>query len=532
MDVDARTLPEGSTVTTDVCVVGAGVAGIAIARELAGRGVRVALLESGGHDEDPAALELSRAENVGRPYAQLDRARYRRFGGGSRLWNIELGRGEVGARLRPLDPIDFEERSWVPYSGWPFGRDHLEPYYERAHEMLGLGPVLPDPACWSDPTATPLLPLGERVETTLFRFGRGDLLFDRYRREIAATGTVTTYLHASVVELVADEGGRRLEGVRVATRPGRTFLVEAKRFVLAAGGTENPRLLLASDRVHRGGIGNEYDLVGRFFMEHPHYRLGRILPTDAALLRSTGLYEVHRVRDVPVMAKLALAEEVRRAEGLLGYCVAVHPRYEEIGDPGVRAYRALREAGASAAAPARMGRLLRNARGLSRVAARRLLGRPKATLDPNVLRLNVLAEQAPNPDSRVTLADDRDALGVRRARLAWRLSPLDERSLLRGQQIVDEAFRSAGLGRLHTDHPPGELPPEIKGGWHHMGTTRMHADPRRGVVDEHGRVHGMANLYVAGSSVFPTGGYANPTLTIVALALRLADRLEVTRHEG
>jgi choline dehydrogenase-like flavoprotein len=131
----------------------------------------------------------------------------------------------------------------------------------------------------------------------------------------------------------------------------------------------------------------------------------------------------------------------------------------------------------------------------------------------------------------VTLSEQTDALGMPRVRLEWRLRPADMRSMVRAQEIVDEELRRAGLGRLQIELDDATPPPGLKGGWHHMGTTRMHLDPRQGVVDEHCRVHGVANLYVAGSSVFPTAGYANPTLTLCALAIRLADRVKKEMHE-
>jgi choline dehydrogenase-like flavoprotein len=141
--------------------------------------------------------------------------------------------------------------------------------------------------------------------------------------------------------------------------------------------------------------------------------------------------------------------------------------------------------------------------------------------------LENMSEQVPNPDSRITLSSDKDRLGLNRVRLDWRLSPIDIESAIRTQEILDQEFRHAGLGRLFSRLKDETPPMRISGGWHHMGTTRMHVDPKKGVVDENSRIHGMSNLYVAGPSVFPTGGYANPSLTIVALAVRLADHIKM-----
>jgi choline dehydrogenase-like flavoprotein len=146
--------------------------------------------------------------------------------------------------------------------------------------------------------------------------------------------------------------------------------------------------------------------------------------------------------------------------------------------------------------------------------------------DVAVFDLNHMTEQEPNPNSRVTLIDECDMLCRRRVRLHWQLSALDIRSIIRAQEIIDEEFRSAGLGKLQIMMRDETPPPHLEGGWHHMGTTRMHRDPKKGVVDEYCRVHGTSNLFIAGPSVFPTCGYANPVLTFVALAVRLADHVK------
>jgi choline dehydrogenase-like flavoprotein len=561
MILDGRTLPDGETIRTDVCVIGAGPAGIALALEFAGEEFEVVLLESGGLDPDEPTLLLGKSENVGFPYKRLDGARFRAFGGNSRTWNLDLGEGIQGTRLRAMDPIDFEAKEWVPYSGWPFDHAHLQPYYERAHQRFEIGPVDYDPRSWEDPESRPSLPFrGDRVQTTIFQFGRGDLFFEDYRRDIGRSGNLTALLHSNVTELETDENGSRvirahaqclaggtsvlipagsgLQRMPVEPLPEKRFSVEARIFVLAAGGTENPRLLLLSDRDHPGGLGNRHDLVGRFFMEHPHLWSGELIPNDPEIFDRIGLYRIHRANGVPVMAKLILGEETVRQEKILNYCVSIHP---DDGRRGVRSFwkivRAIRH----------RRRLVNVRRHLMNVAAQldevavSALGRVKKRLGgewsppdpgPAVFRLNHMSEQAPNPESRVTLSEERDALGLPRVRLDWRLSPIDIATISRAKQILDEELRRAGIGRLRIELRGSRPPPDLHGGWHHMGTTRMHRDPKQGVVDEHCRLHDVSNLYVAGSSVFPTGGYANPTLTIVALAIRLADHIKAVLPQG
>jgi choline dehydrogenase-like flavoprotein len=298
--------------------------------------------------------------------------------------------------------------------------------------------------------------------------------------------------------------------------------------VLAAGAIENARLLLASSEANPRGLGNEHDLVGRFFMEHPHIRSGVIRPRDPDLLSQLGLYQRHRAgeENVAIHAKLAVDPAVLRERGLLNTTYFVEPMSDSRASAATRSAIALKHAATFRPLPPDIARhlatVVTNA-GAIASTAREVLTK-KRTRD--VAQLMCMAEDAPNPDSRVTLGSRADSTGLPVARLDWRPSEAVRRSVRAAQDLLDEQLRDARLGRVDDKLGDEDPPREIKGAWHHMGTARMDPDPTRGVVDEHCRVHSVDNLYVAGSAVFPTVGYANPTLTIVALALRLADHLK------
>ena len=564
MIIDARLLPDDEQIETDVCVIGAGPAGLALAHECIGTGLDVVLLEGGGLEGDEALRSLVQGESVGFPYDRLDDARLRAFGGLAHTWTIDLaGDGKPdGARLHTLDPIDFEARSWVPHSGWPFGRELLEPYYDRAFAFFQVGPNREDEAYWFPPsTASDSSLESDRVDSTVFQFTRTGPFIDRYRDDVHRAPNVRCLLFANVTGLRTNDAGTRVDEVTVACAPGvdhvlmpagrwfsrvsvtdipqRSFTVRAKVFVLAAGATENARLLLASNERQPRGLGNQHDLVGRYFMEHPHIWSGFFVAADASFAAPSSRYRIQRVRDVPVMVKWTTSESTRRREGLLGYCVSIH----EVDEPALadgsfsatRLARALRDRRFPPRAGRHLARVLadlpRLAGDLAERRRRRREGR-RPSGQGRVYRLDHMAEQAPDPESRVTLSDRRDELGMPRVRLDWRVSASDLRSMVRSQEILDEELRRARVGRLQISlDEDAPAPPGLRGGWHHMGTTRMHVDPKRGVVDPDGAVHGVANLYVTGSSVFPTVGYANPLLTIGALALRLADHLR-TRFDG
>jgi choline dehydrogenase-like flavoprotein len=514
---DARAVPSGTLVDTDVCIVGGGPAGITLARELIAQPFRVCLLEGAGLRPDAGTTALLAGKNIGDPYQPLDRVRSSVLGGTTDRWT---------GTCRPLEEMDFETRSWVPHSGWPFGLDHLRPYYERAHSVCQLGPYAYDAGDWQEGATRPALPLpASRVATAIFQFSPPTRFGRAYRAELTRAPNVATYLHGNAMELETEATGATVTRLRVASLGGASFAVASRLFILAAGGIENARLLLLSSTVHPPGLGNRHDLVGRFFMEHPHPDCGDFIPSRPL---STSLYATHTVRGTRIRGALTVAPDVLRRESLLGSSLLLQRRVPRAVTLLRRVFGAVRSRVVSEhdwhrvldAWTAGLARWQSGA-GSSSLASRRVSAEP--------LRLLSRAEQAPNPESRVTLGPERDALGRRRARLDWRLSPIDRWSVRHTLELIGQEIADAGIGRfeLALTADASSWPVPVRGGAHHMGTTRMHDDPRHGVVDRHCRVHGVSNLYVAGSSTFPSVGYANPTLTIVALAIRLSDHVKL-----
>ena len=523
---DARTVEAGAEIGTDLCIVGAGAAGIALAREFVGAPFRVVLLESGDVRFARRPQRLYVGDNAGLPNYATAHSRFRVFGGSTTRWP---------GQCRPLDAIDFESRDWVPFSGWPFDRAHLEPWYRRAGAVCHLSADDFEPAAWQG--GAPALPLdGDDLEPILFQFGHPTDFGRIYRSELETAANIETLLHANAVEIVPEAGCREVRAVTVRTFAGSQFQVRARAVVLACGGIENARLLLASNRYAPAGLGNEHDLVGRFFMDHPYLTTGYLAPADPAHARGLHVIDTFKRVGWEQRAHLgyALAEGVQRQERLNG-CSAYFIRRlhsetaPEYFSAGGKSFAHLRDFLTDKVPDKQIGRHLRNLalgyRDVGITLARRTadLVRPK-----RCLALRIIPEATPCPDSRVTLSDARDELGMPRVRVDWRLNPDDRRGLERLRAALQAAVRERGLGTLVDDPSEDETgwPASMMGGKHHIGTTRMHADPKQGVVDPDCRVHSLANLYVAGSSVFPTSGYANPTLTIVALALRLADHLK------
>ena len=511
-------------VTADVAIIGSGAAGQAAARRLLSKGHSVALIESGGFDHDEASADLNRGEVIGQPYHPLEHSRLRFFGGTTAIW---------GGRCAEYDSIDFERRDWVPHSGWPFGPDDIRSYLAEARDLLGVGSV--------DTARLPRPDLLQRLSSDelAVRWWSFDPKFDRFTidraEDLVSDPRCTLLVHATVRELILSDDKGSIERLDVRTASGRTIDIRARHFLLAAGGIENPRILLASNSTVPHGIGNTYDLVGRFFMEHPHSRGGRIV--GKADWRWLAAFAKRRVNGIEVAPALTPADTLQKGEGLLNSSLTIAVRQPQGGSHPLakRAYLHVKHR----TAPTRRGRSLwkgtkQLARGYTGLTGP-LYPWLMKWLCRRDLALVVRAEQAPNPDSRVRLNGERDATGMPRVTLDWRLSALDVDSVAGLVAALGRESRRLGLGEIEaadwlSDSARRWVSDELIsahpiGGFHHMGTTRMASDPRRGVTDGLGKVHGLPNLHIAGSSLFPTAGWANPTLTILALALRTADSI-------
>lgn len=550
MLIDARTLEAEHVIEADVCIVGSGPAGLTLARELSAPDRRVCLLESGGVDFEPRTQALAEGQIVGEPTNCLDGSRRRQYGGTLHLWDSQLGGGVIGMRCGALDPIDFESRDWVPHSGWPFDHAEMDPFYERANRICRLGPCEYRGDAWESPEF-PQFRAGDAISSSVWQFGAQET-FAEYMTEVERAEDITACLHANVTEIETDETASNVTALHAATLEGNCFRVRAKVYVLAAGGFENARLLLLSDSVQQNGLGNGHDLVGRFYMDHPIANGGSLVPRDRQALAQAGLYDVRTNRDTVVMGKLHLTPEVQRQEQLLNGCMLLLPKHGTFKPEVMDSLKLLLRSGLRRQLPDEAPKhFKRVARGLDFVAvsvARKLTRNkslfPQMDWGPTMTQgagwsaepqperrftefeVYLFAEQPPDARSRVMLGEETDALGCRRIHLDWRWDELSRRSIARTEERLRAEFARSGWGALrkHPEHDSPQL--QFPSQHHHLGTTRLHPDPKQGVVDADSRVHGVSNLFVTGGSVFPTGGYINPTLTIVALATRLADHLE------
>jgi choline dehydrogenase-like flavoprotein len=518
---DFRTLPDSSTIDADLCIIGAGPAGITIAREFIGTGIRVCLLESGGDEPRDDTQNLCAGENVGLPYFPLDATRVRTLGGTSYHW---------GGRSAPMLPIEFEDRDWVPHGGWPIRFSDLDTHYRAANKICDLGPYTYGPENWQhenfvDPQFDP-----KKIQARFWRYSTPTRFGPKYRAALEQSDNVAVYLNASVTNIEATDDGNRAQQVHVRALNGTSGRVNAQAFVLACGGMDNPRLLLSSNGIEPLGLGNRNDAVGRYFMGHLEDQCGELISDDPRALAR--LFAKDRTDRVVTLAGVCPSEHLQRTQRILS-CGMAFSFLPDL-DSGIGAGKSIAADFQHGRIPEQFGtklwRVLSDMDDIAPAAYARVFKGEPLTGGIRSLTMASRQEQAPNPESRITLADEKDAIGMNRVRLNWQVTELDKRSALTFTQTIANEFGRLNMARLKIPEwllsGGKDWTPKMRGHNHHMGTTRMSADPKKGVVDQNCRVHSMDNLFVAGSSVFATSGYANPTLTIVALALRLADHLK------
>ena len=523
---DVRSLPDGTKIRADICIIGSGAAGISLALAFAGFPIRICVVESGGLTFDRRTQKLYRGINSGVEYEPLDLCRVRGYGGstGPKGW---------GGWCKPLSRMDFEARSWVPLSGWPIDLEALLPYYPKARASLGfIEDELIDPNGTLESDG--LLHLGKtRLSNEICPLSPTPDLGTASLERLQVVENIRVLLHANATRIATNAAATRANGVHVATLEKQTFFVEADYIVMAAGGLENARLLLLSNQTQLEGLGNGSDFVGRCFMEHPRFAWGSL--DGRALRNKLWRYDpgvVVRRRKLQDARKraafgvgLVMNAETQRKEQVLGARSWIVPISDAGESEGAKELKELvfwlKKKRVPSNLSQRLTRIVGDFGNAGQTVASHLFGLGSS----EKYQFITVLEQSPNINSRLTLDPSRDSLGLNRARLEWQLTELETLTLERNRAAIVEDLRALGLSCLDPDHPrTGDQSP--KWVWHHIGTTRMSADPRQGVVDANCRVHSVENLYIAGSSVFPTGGNDMPTLTVVALAHRLADHLK------
>ena len=551
MFTDARHISANSQIDCDVVIVGAGAGGIPLACEFLNSGWDVTLLEAGGAHTDRQTQDLYKGEVLDRVrHGPLEHYRRRCFGGTSTVW---------GGRCSPFDEIDFERRSFVPESGWPIGKRDLDPYYARAHAYCHLGEYSYDVPTALPGTQREMIPGLESDDVSqehIWRFSLPTNMARSFGTALKHSPRVRVLLHANCVRILTNEAGNAVSALRVTSLCRNEFHVRAKFFVLATGGLEVTRLLLVSNDVHRRGIGNDHDLLGRYYASHI---AGELAPVTFTPRGARLVWDYEKTHDgVYCRRNLSIRPSTQRREGLMNFrCILAPP---PIADPTHRnailssvylvkrflIHRIPPEYSKDLASPMTpYKRVLEHMRNVvigspqlaafscgwlnKRILSERKLPSVMLKNAANIYNLHFDAEQSPNRESRVSLGEQKDALGVNRLRVDWRFRAEDVQSVVRCFEIIRRDLQKSGVGvtgATDSEKLMDMIGASVGVGSHHYGTTRMSVDPKHGVVDANCCVHGVDNLVIASSSVCPTTSFANPTLTIVALSLRVADHIK------
>lgn len=569
-------LPEERSFDCDVVIVGGGPCGLAVAQELSGSGLRILVLESGLRQETPDHAALNQVEMPQDAPEPVRKTRAAYHSALPSAW--EEGQQPFGVRCRGLggstlgwagksatfDEIDFEARAWVPQSGWPVPRQALEPYFERAAKMLNLGPNCYGDGFWPRSGNVPPEPVidSEDFSGFFWQFARSrinplSILRSGAEFETQELPDVRVLLDATVTRLHTDNSGARFARLEAASLGGRRAEVRARACVLAASAIENARLLLISADRHPQGLGNRNGLVGRYMTDHTQAQIASFGAAEAkAVSQRFGFFGLrHQGRSHMYSHGLALSPERQRREGLLNGAVYFSEQ-RSADDPVSALGRLLRRQSRSKRADlmalARSPGALVQAAGVKVLEHDRLPENLRRLAVDNVVRrlpnmaarnyqfrglphkldgaaAMAIAEQAPDPENRISLSETRDALGMPLPQVVWSAGAPARRTLLRMGQVLRQSFVAAGLPDPQLPEWILENAPEaavVIDMGHTAGTTRMADSPKAGVVNADQRLHDVMGLYAAGGSVMPTPGHANPTLMMVAMSIRLADHLK------
>ncbi|MCR8924111.1 GMC family oxidoreductase [Dasania sp. GY-MA-18] len=524
MIIDGLKIGEEVKTECELCIVGGGVAGIVLANELSSAFSSIVVIESGSQDYNAQAQELYEAESQHEQIPNPLYSRLRMLGGSSNHWENNTS---------PFSPLDFEKRDWIKNSGWPLGFEELSDYYKKAGWYCGVGDDGYDQNYWSKKLEKNDLAAGSQVlKTQISKYAVPPVRFFQQHGDVLInSNNITVYTGLNLVDIIYNKNNKDVELAKAINTGGNELSVSAKIFIFCLGGIENARMMLVFNDKYDNQLGNQGDSVGRYFMEHPTPRAAQLLADSP---ERYSFYLGEETGDKLVAGYFSLEESVVRSEQTTNLRMPLHPSTEYMLSDGISSYHILSDAIAKGDVPENFGQHLLNLTAdidlVAEAVSRKKFQKSLFDYSKNFagFQMPMMMEQTPHRDNRIRLGSKKDKMGISKLKIDWELKESDKAMVWKTLELAANEIGALDIGRMRLLY---ERASRIWGdqlgfSQHHMGTTRMAENPDNGVVDKYHRVFGTNNLFMGGSSVFSTGGHVAPTLTIVAMTIRLADYIK------
>ena len=534
MLIDLNDLDESSKIYSDICIIGSGVAGSILAKELIKTKNRITLIESGDLKPNELAQSLNQVTHVGVPFRKNFHNRVRQYGGACNIWP---------GRMMVYDRDDVVGRTWINESSWDIDYDDLNYYLNLTGEKFGIPNMdYIKPEFWNNKFShtEKLLFNNEYLKPTVALWAKNIPRFgstSNFYKNLIKADNLIIYTNATATEIELNEPKTKVSKVKLLNYKKCNFEVRSKLFIMACGGLENARLLLLSNKQNINGIGNNFDNVGRYFMEHPKVVYGQINFNEKINLdRLIGFpFEYGKCK-----IGIKISNKAQRKFGLLNSYLCLEPivpsAMKNAYLQSINIVKRIMKKGYSGDRLDFTKKIAYIPNVIYELPPKEIMPHQMFVFSyylKQILRQNIknkfqiinYCEQEPNPNSRLYLSSEKDYFGKNKLIVDWKVGKREIDSLEFLHNKLDEQLIEHKIGTFN-ERINKETPIAFSDSSHHLGVTRMNNDYKKGVVDNHCKVHGISNLYILGSSIFPVSGHANPTFTIVAMSLRLADHLK------
>ena len=524
MIIDVNSHDKSMALQTDVCILGAGVAGIVLARELLPHFNKITLIESGDTNYSAETQSLYSPEIQPSLYPDPTISRLRMLGGSSNHW-------ENGTE--PLDPIDFEKREWIDNSGWPIKHSDVASYYDKAATYCGVGDDGYKVSDWTKRlNKKDLFADSTLVESSIVKNGIPPTrFFEKYGSELAGNDNLTIYKNANVTDLHYEPDSLKVKTITFESFKKIKHRISANIFILCFGGIENARVMLEFNAKYNDALGNKNDNVGRYFMDHPTIRAAHLYPFDK---ESFDFYKGQAFDGKGVVGNVQLSKDSLVKNKTLNLRMSFYDQSRLTLSHGVSSLHILSESAKDFELADNFGTHLTNIiKDLDTVTdtiSRKSFDVPLFDDSDEFggFQVNAMMEQTPSRNNRIKLGTEKDVFGLRKIIIDWQVTQKDKDMAWKSLEVLAQGVGAEALGRVRLlkERDSRIWESQLGFGHHHIGTTRMGLSQKDGVVDSNQKVFGSDNFYISGSSVFSTGGHVPPTLTIVALSIRLADHIK------